>query len=256
MMNLPRLFLKRILSVLSRWAIRKHSIQLIVVSGFYGTEIVREGVYEILRSKYIVRRNTSPIIWDMAIPLAVLGYPDRRRNSLQWISLIFRAAGTLIIGPKNPHKLVLSANCTFPETSKYWSTFLSPDVLVVLNYEKESQIIESLLERVKDDGTLIYDKDKVDIKKLETMNRPDKLVTYAEKDADFIYSIKKKYIEYNGEKLHIPKIVPQVTYPHIAAIFATSIKSGISVMDAGIEALKFDMGIILAKKIKINLEKD
>ncbi len=241
--------------LLSRAAIKKHSIEIIVVAGFYGTEIVREGVYDILSTKYIVRRNTNRIMWDMSIPLALLGYKDKRRSLYQWILLIFRVIGTLLFARKNPHKLILSANCTFPETAKFWADLLQPDCLVVLNYDKKSKLIENLLAHTKQDGILIYDKDLVDQKYIKNLTI-ENTYSYGKVKADLIYDTGKKQLTYSQNTLIVPTIVPSVAYPLISAIFITSLKNGLSFSDVAIEALKFDLGLLIANRVKSNIEKE
>ncbi len=254
-MNIPRKILKQVLTVLSRWAIAKHDMELIVVTGFYGTEIVREGIYELLSETYTVRRNTTQIVWDMSIPLAVLGYPDKKRNLFQWIGLIIRATAYLAIGGKNPHKLILNANCTFEETAHFWAAFLRPDYLIVLNYDKDSKIVDALVGRLKPEKSiLIYDKDNVDFEKLNKAKYKDTFV-YGKNKVALVYNVQLREITYKEEVLKIPDAVPKVTIPHIAAIFAVVIKQGIQFSEAGFGALKFDMGALLVKRIKANFEK-
>lgn len=254
-MNIPRKILKQIVRILSRRAIEKHDMELIVVTGFYGTEIVREGIYELLSETYNVRRNTAPIKWDMAIPLAVLGYEDKRRNTLQWLGVVIKASLFLLLGRKNPHKLILNANCTFEATAKFWSTFLEPDYLVILNYDQDSKIVDALLDKLNPDKSiLIYDKDKVDQKRVKGAKSKTVFV-YGKEDAPLTYDTKSRKISYKDEVLQIPKIVPKVTIPHVTAVFAVAIQQGIQLSEAGFSALKFDMGAFLVQRIKTNFEK-
>lgn len=255
MLNLSRYVLKNILWLLSRAAIYKHDMKIIVVAGFYGTEIVREGLYQILSTKYTTRRNVNMITWDMSIPLAVLGYKDKRRSFFEWIGLFFKIIGTLLFAHKNPHILILSANCTFPETAKFWAEILKPDCLVILNYEKESRLIENLLERTKKEGMIIYDNDLVNANYIGDLNFM-KVYTYGEVKSDLLYNKKTKTIVYNFESIIIPQIVPSVTYPFIAAIFLTAMKNGMGFADVAIEALKFDLGSLISFRIKTNIEKE
>jgi len=255
-MSIFRKFLKLVLGFLARWAIKKHQIELIVVTGFYGSEIVKEGIYEIFNQKYKVRRNTDQILWDMSLPLAVLGYKDRRRNFFEWLVLMARATFYLLVGPKNNHTLILNANCTYDETAKFWASFLKPDYLVILNEEKDSAIINSLLENLKPEkSVLIYEKDKVDEAKLKKIEIDHKF-TFAAKGADLNYNQSKHTISYKSEELKIPSLLPSVIVPHIAAVFALCVNHGFSLDEAGLEALKFDLESILTKKIQQNLGKE
>jgi hypothetical protein len=63
-MNPIRRLVRFYLGVLSRFAIKKHKLELIVITGWYGTSIAREMLYTILGEHLKVRRNTRDIWWD------------------------------------------------------------------------------------------------------------------------------------------------------------------------------------------------
>jgi|GEM_PF-1937571 len=248
--------LKGILSLLARRAIKRHDIELVVVTGFFGTEVVKEGIYQILNQKYKVRRNTNQIVWDMSLPLAVLGFEDRKRNWIQWIFLIARAAGYLLLGQKNKHTLILNANCTFQDTAKFWSSFLKPDYLVVLNYEKESAIVDSLIESLDPEkSVLIYDASNVKTEKLEKATAYKRYIFSADSSSDLIYKVEEKSLQVRTSKIKLPSDVPNVLIPFYAAIFSLCINRGFSFEEVGIETLKFDLDSFLIKRIEQNIGK-
>ncbi len=71
-----------------------------------------------------------------------------------------------------------------------------------------------------------------------------------------IYDTGKKQLTYSQNTLIVPTIVPRVAYPLISAIFITSLKNGLSFSDVAIEALKFDLGLLIANRVKSNIEKE
>jgi len=161
-----RFILKFILQFFSRIAIRKHSIELVVVTGSVGAELVKEGIYTVLSEKFITRRNTKEIWWDLSIPLNILGYSDTQRSPLGWLILFIRIIIYLFIGQSNPHILVLSAISENPYTAKYWSSFIKPDYLVVVNKLKPSKVTENLVKcTTKYGGIIIYKTGSVKRKK-------------------------------------------------------------------------------------------
>lgn len=267
-MKFFRKILKTILSILAKWAIKKHDIELVVVTGFHGSEIVREGIYEILNQKYKVRRNVNEIIWDMSLPLAVLGYKDSRRNILEWLILISRASVYLLLGPKNKHILILNANCTYEETASFWASFLRPDFLIILNYTKESPIIDALIRSIKPEKTkVIYNgsemgKDKLCKKDSKNSIKSDEIFVFADEEnpgkdsTDLIFNKTNRKISYKNSEITIPVIVPKIFIPHIAGIFAFAVTYGFSLEEAGLETLKFDLGNILTKRIKEKIGKE
>ncbi len=253
-MKLPRKGLKLILGLFSRWATKKHDIELIVVTGFYGTEIVREGIYAMLQDKFKVRRNTTQIHWDMSLPLAILGYKDVHRSVFEWIELLFRAFTYLAFGAKNKHIIVLNANCAFKETAGFWASFLKPSYLVVLNYDQESEIVDKLLSKVDDNTVLIYDGQKVDESKFLGLKVKSKFVYGNSAHFDLSYSVEDKQIKYKKQKVKIPPYVPNFSYPFLAAIFSQAVNHGLTLEEAWESADKFDMESILVKRIKSNIE--
>lgn len=132
-MVLPRKILKYYLSFLSRLAIKKHSMELIIIVGWHSTEIVREAVYEVLNEKFQVRRNTKNLWWDLSVPLTILGYKDMKRDFIMWLFICVRALFYLIIGQRNPHKIVLNLNTSNSNTADYWAEFIKPDFLIIVN---------------------------------------------------------------------------------------------------------------------------
>jgi len=253
-MSIFRRTLKFVLQKLAAWAIKKHDMQLIVVTGFYGTEIVKEGIYHILNQKYSVRRNTNQILWDMALPLSVLGYKDKKRSGFEWLWLISKATLYLAFGKKNKHILVLNADCTFKETAKFWAGFLKPDYLVIVNINEASPILETLLENMNG-GQIIYDKDKAPEIDFGNTNT-SKVIAVSKKSGDLIYNEKEYIIKYNRGKVKIPASVPKVVIPFIAGIYGTLVAFGYTLEEVSSESLKFDLGQILINKIKTNFGKE
>lgn len=249
--------LKAVLGFLSRWAIRKHKMEIIVVAGFAGTEVVREGIYQILKEKFRVRQNTDRIKWDMSIPLAVLGYKDKKRNALEWIILLSKAIVFLALGPSNEHTLVLSANCKYSETAKFWSSFLSPDYFVVLSHPDESLLVENIFKNLNSEKTkVIYDKGKIRLTDIDKYQFRSSF-SFGEKTnkAKLSYDSNTGELIYRQKKLKMPTVVPQFAYSFFAAIFATAINHHVPFEHAAIEALKFDLGVFLSSRIKETLDR-
>ncbi|MBD3362596.1 hypothetical protein GF362_02655 [Candidatus Dojkabacteria bacterium] len=166
-MNFFRSLLKRILLTLAKSAIKKHSIEFVVVVGWYGTNLVREGIYELLSDKFTVRRNTDNIWWDLSIPLVILGYEDKRYNPLQWFLMIVRSCSALLINSPNPHKIVLNINLADEDTSEYWSKIVVPEIVVVTSYKKKrSFLIHKLIRKSKAYEGKIVISDKISSKEL------------------------------------------------------------------------------------------
>lgn len=152
-----RSILKVILEFLSKVTIKKHNIQFIIVVGWYGTELVKEGIYSILSEKYIVRRNTKSIWWDLSIPLVILGYEDKKYSVFGWINIFFRSIFALFLNPVNPHKIIINLNLAEKNTSEFWSRIITPELLIITsNKEGKSFIIHSLTQGLLEDKKCIF----------------------------------------------------------------------------------------------------
>ena len=153
---------KIFLGFLSSWAIKKHQIKTIVISGWYGTEITREFTYAVLSTEYKIRRILSNPTSDLSIPLAILGYKDTRRGWGIWMILILRVIYQLIFGKKQKHYIVLNINFARDETVKYWASFIKPAYLIITGYKINYAFIDGLIEKTKENkGLILYNiKDK------------------------------------------------------------------------------------------------
>lgn len=261
-MNPFRKILRLILGFLSSYAIKKHKIEVIVVAGWYGSDIARELSYTILNDNLRVRRNTQEIWWDFSIPLAILGYKDKRRSTYMWLLLIFRAFVYLIISKPNPHILLLNANCTFEHTAKYWASIVKPDTLVILNNKKDSVIVKELLRSMikNKKGKLVYNLSAIDSVTLQELRHNLDLHTFsleAGSSKDIIVTSNKQYhiILYGKKKYTIPKselhgITPEV----LAASLALAKSYGVDLAEASFSLLKFELPASIIAKIRTNLE--
>jgi len=148
--------LKSILKVLSRFAITKHKIRIIAVSGWYGTSVVKESLYQVLKEDFQVRRNTRDISWDFSIPLTLLGYPDLKYGFRGWLKVIFSTIWVLIFEKSNPHIQILELDADKREIYEYWLSILSPEILILVNSNPSMVDVENLLiDSISEGGLLI-----------------------------------------------------------------------------------------------------
>ncbi|KXK27414.1 MAG: hypothetical protein TR69_WS6001000290 [candidate division WS6 bacterium OLB20] len=255
-MNPFRRLLRFVLGSLAKSAIRKHSIELIVITGWYGTDIARELAYTVLNDTLKVRRNTREIWWDFSLPLAILGYPDRKRSVPGWILLLLRASLYLTFARPNPHTLILNADCTFDHTARYWASFISADCLVILNYDREAAIVRELLRTQKEGATVVYNPEGVpaSVQKFLTDKRT---VTFGKKDQTLTLSVTKGTVSASAGSSHTTFPFPAtfgITAETLGAVLALAYDKGIDLAEAAFNTLKFELpGAVLAK-IRSKLE--
>jgi UDP-N-acetylmuramyl pentapeptide synthase len=253
-MNPFRRLLRYFLGNLARRAIKKHNLELIVITGYYGTGLARDMLFTILNDKLRVRKNNKEIWWDFSIPLAILGYKDYRRSPFQWAILLVRATLLLSFGRANPHILILNADCTYKMTAEYWASFIKPEYLLILNYEKEAEIVNQLLNSTdKERGTVIYnpDRNKFDLKDRRSF-------TYGESALAKVQVKKLKdrlRISYNKQYVSLPtSYLPSFSVDMLGGVFAVAILKGLDLTEAGFNSLKFELPAEIVNKIRSNLD--
>lgn len=250
--------LKIWLKLLSMWAIKKHKIQLVVVSGWYGTELTRELVYNILDTKFTVRRIVNNPWWDLSIPLAILGYADKQRSILGWQFLLCRAFLRLSLGRPNPHTLVLNLNYSDQETTEYWSGFIHPDILLITSFKERLGILKKVVRNtVARDGTIIYDiKDQKEIGKL--LGSYEHIFTFGEDGlADLTYhALPNSGMEfkYLGQNYHLQKsLLFNIKGEMLAGAMAIAAVKNVPLLDALFEITKYPVPEKMLNKLKLDL---
>ncbi|MCA9379682.1 hypothetical protein KC675_00730 [Candidatus Dojkabacteria bacterium] len=253
-----RQLLKWSLSLLSSWAIRKHKIKLIVILGIGGSDIVKEILYTVLREKMNIRRNIADIWWDLSIPLNVLGYEDKQRSSVEWINLIFSAFVALIKNKSNPQGLIINADTSKKSTVDYWSKFVHPDYLVVLNYDENSLLTNRLLTQINTTEGKIIIREKLIEKIRNKINfEDDKYFSYGQQNADLkVKSLSdgKLKIEYKKEKVILPKkLWISISENITGALFSVAILEKFTLKSIAYSFLKYSFPKSMLSRIKTNL---
>ena len=136
--------------MLSRWAIQKHGLRFIVVAGPHGTKLTGELISELLSPDVVLRKQLEKPFWDYSIPLAILGYKDRRYGLGEWVVLILRVLCRLSIGRRNFSWVILQMSTTMPEIASYWLDIVTPEYVVLVNRDEGgSELEETLFKKVK-----------------------------------------------------------------------------------------------------------
>lgn len=252
----PRTILTSSLSFLASWAIAKHKIRVCVVVGVSGSDIVKEILYTVLKEKRNVRRNIEDIWWDLSVPLNILGYEDKQRSFPEWLQLIVSAFVAIIKNKPNPHLLILNADTKNPQTAHYWSNFLSPEYLIVLNYQQNDVLTNSLLANtVEADGKIIIQKKLVS--ELPKDIASESLFTYDHDKSDLL--LKKLpdgrlRVNYKSEKVILPKkLWPSVSMRISGAIFSVALLEGFDLDSTAYACLKYTFPKSMLRRIKSNL---
>ena len=235
MKKVLRKTLREILKQLCIIAIKKHSLEIICVGGWYGTDITRKAVYTILKKNgKTVRRNIRSPQVDFDIPLTILGIRSMPKNVFSWIYQIILSTLRLVFLKPVASILVLQANTQDAGIMKYWMSFLDSRIVIMLNSHVGTLNLELLLvERLKEHGLLILTNDNIRTKSL-AQGRKEGVIYFGElnkssKQPDYYYSMERVEsnvfltIHHNQEQQIIDKTFPEFILPFLTA--ATSITS-------------------------------
>ncbi len=182
-----RYILKRILLILAKYSIKKHEINFVLIVGWFGTELVREGTYRLLSEHHNVRRNTKNMWWDLSIPLQILGFEDKRYSLFEWIKIIFKSCVILLLNKQNKHTIVFNINIGDEDSSKYWSNIIDPNFVVFTNYEESrTSYLKNLINSIPKKHVLVSSKlASADLEKFKTYSY--------DFDSSRIYTPKNEY---------------------------------------------------------------
>lgn len=207
--------LKAILGDLSRRTLRKHGAEVILITGWSGTAIVRELVYSILSKKYNTRRITSEVIWDLSVPLCILGYKDKQRNFFWWLGLIVKAYFSLLIKPHYPHKIIINLDSSISDIAKFWSSALEAHIVVVLREKPDSKLLNQLLKAPGSERLLFVYNPEWFTKKVKntrefTFSKDSSDLSFTKDGAKLTVSYKKEQLDINVPKqnLFILEFIP------------------------------------------------
>jgi len=252
-----RKILKLMLSGLTRWALKKHQIKLYVVSGWHGTELSRELAYQVLSSHILVRRMTTNPWWDFSIPLAILGYSDKRRTPLAWAILMIKATYVLLFNKANPHVLILNVNYSDENTAKYWASFLNPSVLLITAFKESLPFIQHIVKVTKNaGGTIVCD--MRDQTKMEVMTGQYENLYYFGHNCGKLHfdEVELGFVlfTYNNKKYRIKKnLFPGMKAEVMAGSLCLAILNDIEITDALYAMVKFQIPPTMIQRLIDNL---
>ncbi len=180
---MKRKLLAFILKLLSRWAIRKHDMKILVVAGKHGTKITGELIAGMLQPDYTVRRQLEVPFWDFSIPLAILGMEDRRYTSLQWLGIVITVFLQLLFGKSNFTWTILQMNTFKKDIARYWVEILEPEVTTFVNIDDRPRALEVFLVK-KTNEKVIFSADYPIVRKLVGKSKAETIVAGKHENSD------------------------------------------------------------------------
>lgn len=181
-------FIKKTIKSLLRYeaqlVLAKYKPKVIAIIGGVGKTSTKDAVYLVISRNFFVRKSEKSFTAELGIPLTIIGSPIGNGSLFQWLKNILLGFKLLVWKSRYPQYLILEIDADKPGDLEAVSVFLKPDILIVtaigdvpphveLFSNTESYLVEEkfLIDAVKPQGTVIYNKD--DLKTEELLNNID-----------------------------------------------------------------------------------
>lgn len=165
-----RQLIKKLLAFLTKWAIKKHDIEIIAILGEKHSRLTSYILWEALRDDYFTRCQWDKSFWDLSIPLTILGYPAKQKSIFEWIFTILRAFFVLLTSKSVSQTIILHIPYSLPEILEYWFEIIGPDVLVYFAGDIKEERMEIIKKNISKETEIVEIGSKIDRNWLKDKN--------------------------------------------------------------------------------------
>ena len=153
---------KNILSFITLKIINTNNIKFIVIFGDNYTDIMKEGIYTILKDRgHKVRRNYVNFDKDIDIPMFICIDKDNF-SFINLFILLFKFPFIMLVKNRKDEYLVLDITTYNASVVHFYLKFIKPSICVFLDITKKSSIYEDrIIERSLKDAIIVYDGDSI-----------------------------------------------------------------------------------------------
>lgn len=172
-----RSIIRLILKNLAQKSLTKYNSKLVLIYGWDWSEGLREGLYNLLKKKESVRRNTDWIRWDMGLPLFILGHDyNKELSRFKLTYIIIKSTLKLLIPSRYKNNyLVVSLHAKNFDTLNYWFSFEPLKNIILLPLKEYDQSLVYNIEKLlptEDENSLVDLRPEVFIKELNPPPNP------------------------------------------------------------------------------------
>ena len=191
-----RKILAYFLRLMSSAILNKYQPKIVAVTGSVGKTSTKEAIWQVLKSKYLVRVSSGNYNTEIGVPLTIIGTESGGRDVFKWLGIFLKALGLIFNTSKYPEVLILEMGADKPGDLEYLTLFIKPDISVVTaagisHFEKfgsrEAVIYEksAIVRNLKKDGVAILNLDNPGSASMRSL-ASDKVLTYGlQSSADF-----------------------------------------------------------------------
>jgi UDP-N-acetylmuramoyl-tripeptide--D-alanyl-D-alanine ligase len=242
------IYLEKILRFMAKTVLWKYKPTIVGITGSVGKTSTKEAVFQVLQSKFNVRKNEKNYNNEIGLPLTIIGVESGNRSPWKWLKVILRWLFIIIFPIKYPEILVLEMGVDRPGDMEYLLSFIKPVVGIFTNisgshlefFKSTEHIAREKGKIVRDlpaEGLAILNAD--DAKVLEMADKiksPVALFGFGEKA-----EIRASYVSFNLENFEpqgisfklnyqgksIPVRLPFVLAPHLIYAALSALAAGI-----------------------------
>ncbi len=187
-----------ILTFLSKRTLAKYKPKVIAVTGSVGKTSTKDAIYAALSSSVSVRKSEKSFNSEIGVPLTILGCPNAWNDPVLWLANIWRGVKLVLGRSEYPEWLVLEVGADRPGDIESLSSWLTSDIAVFTAFSKVPVHVEFfsspeevyrekafLIDSLKEDGVLVYNKDDEEVVQAAEKWAGKKISFGAENPADF-----------------------------------------------------------------------
>ncbi len=120
-----------ILKLLSRATLWRYQPRVVGITGSVGKSSAKDAVFDVLKTKFNVRKNQKNYNNEIGVPLTILGYETAGRSILGWLKIFIGGSLGIIYTKNYPEILVLEMGADRINDIKYLTDFVKCTVGVV-----------------------------------------------------------------------------------------------------------------------------
>lgn len=160
----------------AKWVLARKKPYIIAVTGNLGKTSTKDAIYFAIKDTVSTRRSEKSFNSEWGVPLTILGEKSGLNSPIAWLLILFRGLFASF-DDHYPQYLVLEVGADRPHDIKKITEYIKPDIAVVTQFgqipvhieffKDRDAIIEEkgyLVEALKKDGLLLWNKDDVDIR--------------------------------------------------------------------------------------------
>jgi len=183
-------FFKRIVFFIVTWEakylLKKFQPFIIAITGNLGKTSTKEAVYQALKNNLVAEDGEALVLAskksfnsEIGIPLAILELESGYSNIWQWLKILFWGFGRLFLARYYKY-LILEVGADRPGDIKNITAYLKPEIVILTGFQEVPVHVENfggdreklirekeyLIEALKAGGTLIYNLDDPDCRRM------------------------------------------------------------------------------------------